>query len=126
VSDTVKAEHAHNLLEELRKLRAELADEWEATEALRHSIKIKTELQCQLQTELAAERGRAAEKDAAWREQAYEDHVKIAKLREALEPFAACEVWPGYEGDARVIGNIKISDLRRARTVLTETNGGEG
>lgn len=77
----------------------------EAADALRETIKMETELQGQLQGELAAA------------------EAKVAKLREALTPFAEiCDAHDIPEGERGEIETFAdCADLCRARTALQET-----
>lgn len=83
----------------------------EAADALRETIKMETELQGQLQGELAAA------------------EAKVAKLREALTPFAEeakfCDEQTEALGAAPINDDdsidVSVGDLRRARAVLQET-----
>jgi hypothetical protein len=80
----------------------------------------------------------ATKADFALMKRAPEMHAEIAKLREALEPFAKAaenfdgmnvkntEEWFAYAGQASAdghSGSITVGDLRRARAALKETGG---
>jgi predicted nuclease with TOPRIM domain len=98
-----------------------------------------------LRAELAAERERA--RSAERREGNLRDHIvhlgmRVATLREALEPFAVAaenfdsfpikdaEQWFAYSGVSSQKDNgegaITVGDLRRARAVLKERGGDHG
>lgn len=98
-------------------------------ERLRADLAIEADISNELRAELAAERANVENWKKANRlltVQYHAEREKVAKLREALEPFAEAATFYDQHTNLRGEVMVEFADLHTARAVLEETGGGDG